>query len=208
MLERLVPVRRSLRIILSRRLLATGVVTAALLAGPPAVQATELEIALSDEMVEGLVSTHTTRTGNQGVQFGGGALYNDDRDLLGTLFLQVTNRVDNRWQPVTFGVGTRVWGVSLDDADDNVFALAIGGSVGIGIPAQIPLALVFQGHVSPNITTSSDADRITEGMVRLEAEIIRGAHAFLGYRQFKVHSDEYRDVKIDDGFHVGIRLRF
>ncbi|MCP1673187.1 hypothetical protein J2T57_000279 [Natronocella acetinitrilica] len=189
------------------RRLAAATLAAALLAAP-AAQSVELEIALSDEMFEGLVSSQTARSGDQGVQVGGGALYNDERDLLGTLFLQVNNRAEGRWQPFTFGVGTRLWGASLERPDESVFALALGGSIGIGIPAQIPMAVTFQGHASPNITTSGDADRMTEGMVRFEAEIIRGAHAFVGYRQIKVKSREYRDVRIDDGFHAGIRLRF
>ena len=181
---------------------------ALLLSLPGPSQATELEIALSDEMVEGVLSSQTTRTANQGVQFGGGLLYNDDSDLLGTLFLQINNRSERRWQPLTFGLGPRVWAASLDEPDEKVIALAVGGHVGVGIPARIPLALVFQGHVSPNITTSGDARRITEAMVRFDAEIVRGAHAFVGFRQIKVRSEDFRDVKLDDGFHVGIRLRF
>ncbi|MCC5811272.1 MAG: hypothetical protein JJU06_12955 [Ectothiorhodospiraceae bacterium] len=171
-------------------------------------QATELEIAVSDAMAEIKASGRTSQTSNQATQFGGSVLYNEDKDLLGSLFLQINNRVDGRWQPVTFGIGTKLWVGSLDRPDEDFIALGIGGDVGIGIPAQIPMAIVLQGYISPNITTSGDTDRVTEGMIRLEAEITRGAHAFLGYRQIQARSSDYRNVRIDDGLHVGIRLRF
>ena len=179
-----------------------------LTAGTATSQATELEIALSDEMAEVLLIGEQSRTDTQGTRFGGGLLYNDDRDLLGTLFLQVTNRGEWRWQPLTFGLGAKVYAADLDRPDETVGALGLGGDVGVGIPAQIPLAVVFTGYLSPTITTFGDAERLTEFMVRLEGEITRGAHAFLGYRQLKVHSDDFRDVHLDKGLHAGIRLSF
>ncbi len=188
---------------LRRLALATALMTTAL-----GTQATELEIALSDAMAEIKAAGNLNQTSTQATQFGGSVLYNEDKDLLGSLFLQVNNRVDGRWQPVTFGIGTKLWAGSLDRPDEDFIALGIGGEIGIGIPAQIPMAVVLHGYLSPNITTSGDTDRVTEGMIRLEAEITRGAHVFLGYRQIQARSDSYRNVKIDDGLHAGIRLRF
>lgn len=180
----------------------------ALLACTAGTQAAELEIALSDAMAEIKGSSRTQQTANQGTQFGGSLLYNEDKDLLGSLFLQVNNRGDGAWRPVTFGVGAKLWLGSLDRPDEDFIALGVGGEIGIGIPAQIPMAVVGTGYVSPNITTSGDTDRVSELMLRLEAEVTRGAHVFAGYRHLQARSSAYRNVRIDDGLHAGIRLRF
>ncbi len=182
--------------------------TLLLLGTAGSLQAQELEIALSDEMAEIILADRTSQGQNQSARYGGGVLYNEDRDLLGHLFLTVNNEVEGRWQPVTFGVGVKLFGADLDRSGETLAALAVGGNVGIGIPANIPLAVVFQGYISPNITTGGDADRVTEGQVRLEAEIVSGARAFIGYRQIKFHMDTFRDERVDDGLHAGLQLRF
>lgn len=187
-----------------RRLMLTAV-----LAGTATtLQAQELELALSDAMAEVILADRSTQRDHQSARYGVGLLYNEDQDLLGTLFLTVDNVVEGRWQPITFGVGLKLYGANLDRSGESLAALAIGGNVGMGIPADIPLALVLQGYVSPNITTGGDASRVTEGQLRLEAEVVRGAHAFLGYRRIKFHMDSFRDERVDDGFHAGLRLRF
>ncbi len=180
----------------------------ALLVAASTSHAAEVEIALSDSMAELKGSSRTQQTANQGTQVGGSILYNEDKDLLGSLFLQVNNRGDGAWRPVTFGVGAKLWAGSLDRPDEDFVALGVGGEIGLGIPAQIPMAVVFTGYLSPNITTSGDTDRLTETMIRLEAEVTRGAHVFAGYRHLQARSSEYRNVRIDDGLHAGIRLRF
>lgn len=173
-----------------------------------ASQASEVEISLSDEMAELMLADRTAPAGGQSSRYGGGILYNEDSDILASLFLQANNRGAGRWQPVTFGVGAKVYAADLDAPSETVAALAVGGDIGIGIPADIPMTVVLQGFLSPNITTGGDAERITEAMIRLEAEVTRGAHAFVGLRQIKVHSDDFRDVRLDDGVHAGIRLQF
>lgn len=182
---------------------------AALIAGGTATaQAQEVDLVLSDEMAEAVLADRTSQGSNQSSRYGGGVLYNQDDDLLGSLFLMVNNEIEGRWQPVTFGLGGKLYGASLERSDETVGALAIGGNVGIGIPAGIPMAIAVQGFISPNITTGGDADRVTEAQIRLEAEVLRGAQAFLGYRQIKFHMDGHRDERVDDGLHAGLRLRF
>lgn len=171
-------------------------------------QATELELMVSDKMGE-LTLAHTQmRDQGQNLRFGAGVLYNDDSDLMGNAFLQISNRGRDRWQPLSFSVGGKLYGGELDRPDESVAALALGGDIGVGIPAQVPMAVVFTGYISPNVTTSGDTDRITELMVRLEAELTRGAHVFAGYRQFQARSSDFRNVRLDDGPHAGVRLNF
>lgn len=170
--------------------------------------ATDLELMLSDKMGELTLGHTQPRDQGQNLRFGAGVLYNEDSDLMGNAFLQVSNRGQQRWQPLSFGIGGKIYGGELDRPDESVAALALGGDIGIGIPAQIPLAVVFTGYISPNVTTSGDTDRLTEFMVRLEGELTRGAHVFAGYRQFKAHSSDFRDVRLDGGLHAGVRLNF
>jgi len=182
--------------------------TTAALATVSTSQAADVELSLSDSMAELLLADRITNTETQGTRYGGSFMFNDDSDLLGTAFLGVSNRGSGRWQPVTFGVGGKAFLADLDRPGKTVGALGLGGDISVGIPANIPMAVVFQAYLSPNITTTGNAKRVTEAMVRLEAEVTRGAHAFIGYRQIKVRSDDFRDVNVDDGLHAGIRLRF
>lgn len=185
-----------------------ALIAAMIVGGTATAQAQEVDLVLSDEMAEAVLADRTSQGSNQSSRYGGGVLYNEDDDLLGSLFLMVNNEVEGRWQPVTLGVGAKLYGASLERSDETVGALAVGGNIGIGIPAGIPMAVAVQGFISPNITTGGDADRVTEAQIRLEAEVVRGAQAFVGYRQIKFHMDGHRDERVDDGLHAGLRLRF
>lgn len=191
-----------------RRFALAAALTATTLAPMATTQASEVELSLSDEMAQVMAANRARTTETQGLLYGGSFLFNEDDDLLGTAFLNITNRGNGRWQPVTVGVGGKLFVTHLDRPDENVGALGLGGNIAIGIPADIPMAIVLEGYLSPNITTSGDADRLTEVMLRYEVEVTRGAHAFLGYRQVKVHSSDFRDVRLDNGLHAGVRLRF
>lgn len=174
-----------------------------------AAQGQEIELTLNDDMAELLLANAFSQGQNRSIRYGGSFLFNEDSDRVGSLFLTINNRMAGSWQPVTIGIGPRAYLADLDRPDETLGALAVGGLVGYGIATRIPLELVLQGYLSPSITTGGDGERLTDVHARIEAEVLSGAHAYVGYRYLKVKlEDARRDERVDDAFHVGMRLRF
>jgi hypothetical protein len=175
-----------------------------LLAMSPSVYAGALDLSLSDEMAEFVLSTDMTSWGFRGGELGAGLLFNEDDDLAGTLRLQSLNRVSNAF---TYGVGLKGYGVRLDEADEDFAALAIGGEVDFSLATQLPLTVALNAYIAPDILTSDDAEGLHEVSARLQAGISQMASAFIGYRRLEADMPG-DDVEIDDNFHIGIRLGF
>lgn len=183
-------------------------ITCALITTATAASAQELELTLNDDLAEGVIAQRSASDNGQSSRYGGGLLFNDASDLVGSLFLHVNNEIEGQWQPWTLGVGGKLYGADLDRSSETVAALALGGTARVGIPTEIPLAVTGSAHISPNITTSGDADRVTELQLRLEAEVVRGADVYLGYRYLQFDMDNARDEEVDDSLHAGLRLQF
>lgn len=170
--------------------------------------ATDLGVALNNDMAEVTLKTERTGTRIQGAEIGAGVLFNQDDDVVGSALFHVTNNNGQRWQPLILGVGLKAYGIHLDEADKNVGALGLGGSATIGIPAHLPMDIYLAGHYAPDILASGDGKGVVEALARYEVGITKGASAFVGYRLLRVNLDHHSDVKVDDSFHVGLKLTF
>ena len=187
-----------------RRIVLGTVLTAAAFAA----NATDLGVALNNDMAEVTLRTQRTGTQVQGAEAGAGILFNQDNDLVGSALFHVTNDNGQRWQPLILGVGLKGYGIHLDDEDKNIGALGLGGSAKIGIPAQMPMDVYLAAHYAPDILSSSDGKSVTEVLARYELGITKGATAFVGYRLLRVDLKHHSAEKVDDSFHLGLKLTF
>ncbi|NLO79413.1 MAG: hypothetical protein GX093_03715 [Xanthomonadaceae bacterium] len=187
-----------------RRLLFAFVLAASLV--PVAAHARSLELSLNDDVAQFLVTTQTRPFGVHNAEFGVGVLFNDDDDLIGSLRLMSTNRVS---PSLRLGVGLQGYLGDLDRPDETMGGSAVGGNVGIGLAAQVPLFLVLEGWVAPGVLSFGDTDKIKEWSARVEAHISPHAAFFVGYRQLKVDLETLsRDYEVDDSAFIGVRLGF
>jgi len=171
------------------------------------VQADGLDISLSDESANVVYLTDSGSFGYGGADVGFGLFFNDDDDVVGHANFLVTGNPQSG-RNFQFGVGAKGYLGTLDDADEDVAAVGIGGVVRYVIPAQTPMGLALEAYVAPGITSFSDTDSLTEVMARFEVEIMPSTRGYVGYRLLEPDMDDAGDVEIDDNLHFGVRFTF
>ena len=172
------------------------------------VKADELEIALSNKSVKGEYFRNTSEFGIGGGDLSLGLFYNTNDDFAGSVGLTVSG-VPAGQNPFTFGVGTKLYGASIDNRDDDtVYALALGGKAQYTFPANIPVHVVGELFYAPDITTVSDGENLLDFNFRVEVEFIPQTVVFAGYRLFRVDLENGSDKNLDNNGQLGIRLSF
>jgi hypothetical protein len=172
----------------------------------PAAHAAELELSLSDDDAQILVTTPGDQWGMRDSEVGAGIFFNEDDDLVGTLQLLSTNRVS---PSLRFGVGVQGYLADLDRPNETAGAIAVGGNAGIGLASQIPVRFVLEGWIAPNILSFSGVDRVTELAARVEADVSERASVFVGWRNLEMDLDGGRgDYEVEDGVNFGLRFGF
>src|SRR5690625_4648841 len=174
-----------------RRLILVFLLVLALM---PTAHARSLELALNNDMAQ---FSYSTELGvMQGAELGGGFLFNDDDDLLGTLRLVSASRISHA---LRFAVGMQGYLGKLDDPDTSMRAAAIGGNIGFSLASQVPLSLVLEGWYAPRILSFGRVKDASELSARVEAELSQHAAVFVGYRKLKADLKRRpRSHKIDN----------
>jgi hypothetical protein len=172
-------------------------------------QANDLELALSSETAQFTVRTDSNVIGGWGgADLAFGFLFNDDDDFVGQVSL-MQSRQASEASPLTFGIGLRVYAGSLDNINEDVLALGVGGEVRYTIPGKMPMALYLQGHYAPKVTSFSDAESVSDTLIRYQIEILPQTMAFAGVRLLKADTKTVKNYEVDDNkFHVGVRFTF
>ena len=172
-----------------------------------AVHADGLDISLSDETANIVYLTDSGSFGYGGADIGFGVFFNEEDDFLAHANLLVTSNPlsGNNFQ---FGVGTKAYLGTVDQVDEDVAAIAIGGLARYVIPAQTPMAFSLEGYWAPDITSFSDAEGVQELTARFEIEVLPSTRGYIGYRLLEPELEDAGDVEIDDEIHLGIRITF
>lgn len=169
------------------------------------VHADQAEIFLSERAAE---FDYARPINTSAADVSAGVFFNEDSDLMLNGGLVVSGQPPGEL-PFDFGLGAKAYAAGLDDADEDIAAVALGGRVGYTIPANIPLHLTAQGFYAPSITAFSGADNLLDFIARFEVEVIPRTTAFIGYRVLQVGlEDGNDDVDLDDNIHIGLRLTF
>ena len=92
------------------------------------------------------------------------------------------------------------------DSHDGA-SLALGGFINYRAPQLKRVNFVAHGHYAPGITSYMDTERFSEYGVAIEYSLLPQADIFIGYREIKVE-EEFREFKIDDSGHLGLRISF
>ncbi|MFB3059156.1 MAG: hypothetical protein ACE1ZB_05435, partial [Gammaproteobacteria bacterium] len=110
---------------------------------------------------------------------------------------------------LTLGVGVKAYVGRLDQDDDNVLAIGIGGEVRYTFPGSMPMAIYLGGHIAPEITSFRDTDGIVEYVLGFQLELLPQTTAFIAVRNIEIESDNNIDYKIlDSDVRIGVRLTF
>jgi len=173
-----------------------------------AAKANDFEAALSRDTAQFTFRSDSSLIGWGGSDLAFGLFYNDDSDLmLDASIMQM--RQASEETPLTFGVGVKGYLGTLDDPDQDVFAIAIGGEIRYTFPGTMPMAVYGRAFYAPPITSFSDADELIDYTVGFQIEALPQTTAFIGIRYFEVDTDDEGDYQLDDNeIHLGVRLTF
>jgi hypothetical protein len=172
------------------------------------LQANDIEIALSSETAQFTFRSDSSLIGWGGADLGFSLFYNEIDDVLGQMSL-MQSRPPSKENPLTFGVGVKVYLGQLDLVNQNVFGLGIGAEVRYTFAGITPMAIYLNGHIAPDITSFSDTKEIREFSLGLQMEVLPQTVAFIGIRNIEVDTDNVSEYELDDDkVHVGVRLTF
>lgn len=170
--------------------------------------ANDFEAALSSETAQFTFRSDSSLIGWGGADLALGFFYNDNDDYVFTGSL-LQMRQPSEETPLTFGPGVKVYVASLDDVDDEVAALAIGGMVRYTIPGSYPMHAYGSAYWAPEITSFSGAKGVTEYDFGFQIEALPQTVFFVGYRHLEFDHDDDSSYEVDDDeIHFGIRLTF
>lgn len=172
------------------------------------LSANDFEAALSSETAQFTFRSDSSLIGWGGADLALGFFYNDDDDYVFSASL-LQMRQPSEETPLTFGPGVKVYIASLDDVDDEVATLAIGGMVRYTIPGSYPMHAYGRLFYAPEITSFSGAEESTEIDVGFQIEALPQTVLFAGIRHLEFdHEDDSSYEVSDSEFHIGIRLTF
>lgn len=164
-----------------------------------------VELALSDDYLQGRYYTGNGLLGFDEATGHVGAYFSDSRDFIGNVGL-MTDRIPMLVEGLTLSVGGRGYVALLSDPNDDVVGFAPGIEGRYGLPFDFPLALVGNIFYSPDVLTLGDAEDIIDIDTRVEAEIVPDIVGFIGYREFRFDNDDGDDTEAASEIQVGARF--
>jgi len=167
----------------------------------------ELDVYLSSQSVQAGYSMDTGKIGYGGGNLIFGGYYDTDNDWQANAGLMVLGTPTAN-QPFTYGLGVMGYFSFIDDPDDKVQALTLGGLFKYHIPAKTPMAVSAQLFYAPEITTFGDGESFGDFQANYEISFLPSATAYVGYRKTRTDLKNYGYYDIEDRFHVGVRLMF
>lgn len=177
-------------------------------------RADDVELALTEETLQGTYITDGSMVGLGGSDLSLGLLFSDDRDIVLNAGLMVPGLGEDGMGgdvmpgPITVRFGAKAFGALLADPSDDIFAIAPGVEARYAIPTGIPLAAVANFFYSPDILTFGNAEDVFDFNVRLEAQFVERATGFVGFRRLSFDRDGGGDDDIVEHIQVGVRFAF
>lgn len=175
---------------------------------PVTSKANDFEAAVTSETAQFTFRSDSSLIGWGGAELGLGVFYNEASDFVSQMSL-MQRRQATKNNPLTLGVGARLYLGDIDGINQSIAAVAIGGEIRYTIPGVMPMAIYLTGHYAPKITSFSDTEEIVDLNFGFQIEILPQTTAFVGYRSFDVDVDRATGYELDDDrVHVGVRFTF
>jgi hypothetical protein len=175
---------------------------------PGTLLANDFEAALTSETAQFTFRSDSSLIGWGGAELGMGLFYNDADDYVGQFSL-MQRRQASKQNPLTLGVGVRAYLGQLDDVNQDIAAVGIGGEIRYTFPAVMPMSIYLRGHFAPKITSFADTEEIRDVNLGFQIEVLPQTTAFIGLRSLEVDLDNGDDYDMDDDrVHLGVRFTF
>lgn len=167
-----------------------------------------VDLKLANSIAELTYLTESSTFGYGGADIGLSFMFTEDDDYQFSGQFMVSGNPAGNNRAFQFGVGGKLMMASIDIANEEIGALALGGQFRYVIPAATPVAFVASAYFAPSITSFSGADQYNEYSVAAELEVTPSARAYVGYRKMEYDFESGGSYELDDHLHVGIKFDF
>jgi len=137
-----------------------------------------------------------------------GYLYNKDEGWVANASLYLTGFASDGENPLQAGLGGRTGVVSGDDSGQSGVPLAVGGFLKYSFPSMDRLHIRGDAFIAPSILSMGDLDKYQDYSFRVGYNVMREADIYLGWRFVEGKFDNSTKAEFDDGFNIGINIRF
>jgi hypothetical protein len=161
-----------------------------------------VEVALSDESGEIRYRAPTNVGGQDNSEVSYAVFLSEDRDLVASAALLFGTTLD--LGPLTVQLGPQAYAGLLEEENEDVFALSVGGQLRYDLVRSQGIAIVGSAFWSPDILTFGQADNLTDFMARAEMRVAERVIAFAGYRWFELDLLEREERRLQNELFAGI----
>lgn len=138
-----------------------------------------------------------------------GLLYNEDDNGAFDIGLQVIDVAGSKTPGLELGVGPRFYYLTHDKTSSDGAAIALGGHLRYKIPSVPRLAIRGTAFYAPSITSTMDADSMSEVGLGVSYELLPTADVYLKYRKIRAKFNKgVGSETIDSGGVVGVSFSF
>ena len=163
------------------------------------------EIALSDETLQ----LRYVDDGDRGAggRLTGGFFLSEERDIVLTAGMNFPSGLDYNRLQINFG--PRGYAALLEEENEDVFAVSLGGEVRFEIDRDSGFAVVGEAYYAPDILTFGAANNIMDLSARLEIRLQQRLTVFGGMRWFEFDLAEGEATRtLQEELFAGVGWRF
>ncbi len=169
--------------------------------------ARELGLSLSNDTALLRYATPISYSGTGHTDADFGFMYTESDNVMFLAGIEMMGEAGSHAPGMHLGVGIKGYGVSLDSGDD-VGSVALGVKGWFVPPKVNRMGVVAQFYFGPDVTTFGDAEKFWDFTGHVEYEVLPEAAVFAGYRNVRANLSQNRDVDLDKGWHIGLRMTF
>lgn len=92
--------------------------------------------------------------------------------------------------------------------DENIQGLALGGELNYKIPMNDKFELHGSIYYAPSPTLTDDLDYLTDLTITASYKLLNNGAIYINYRNIQANHESGSDLKIDNGFNIGLNFLF
>jgi hypothetical protein len=164
-----------------------------------------VELALSDETAQLRYRAPTDIGGQPRSEVSYAVFLSEERDIVASAALLFGTTLN--LGPLSVQLGPQAYAALLNEENEDVFAVAVGGQIRYDLVPSQRIAVVGSAFWSPDVLTFGEADNITDFMARAEMRLTDRVVGFAGYRWFELDLLMRQDRKLQNELFAGINWR-
>jgi hypothetical protein len=92
--------------------------------------------------------------------------------------------------------------------NENIQVLALGGELNYSIPMNKKFQLHGAIYYAPSPTLTDDLDYLTDLTITASYKLLKNGAIYINYRNMQANQESGGDLKMDNGFNIGLNFLF